>query len=135
MYLLHNDLLYKEDCGLLADPNTGTHLIKYHDLCQMNKTQIADRLRSARYVILGGSGFSGYNMEFNADNGIYRMTVDRTTEIKESKIFEDLYLSLIHISPASPKAVPGTQATFCSFNSCSQNSSLVKPVERISGKI
>ncbi len=91
MYLLHNDLLYKEDCGLLADPNTGTHLIKYHDLCQMNETQIADRLRNARYVILGGLGFSGYNKEFNADNGIYRMTVDRTTEIKESKIFEDLY--------------------------------------------
>ena len=57
----------------------------------MNETQIADRLRSARYVILGGLGFSGYNMEFNADNGIYRMTVDRDTEIKESKIFEDLY--------------------------------------------
>lgn len=91
MYLLHNDLLYKEDCGLPADPSTGTHLIKYHDLCQMNETQIADRLRSARYVILGGLGFSGYNKEFNADNGIYRMTVDRTTEIKESKIFEDLY--------------------------------------------
>lgn len=30
-------------------------------------------------------------MKFNADNGIYRMTVDRTTEIKESKIFENLY--------------------------------------------
>lgn len=91
MYLLHNDLLYKEDCGLLSDSNTGTHLIEYHDLCQMNDTQIADCLRSARYVILGGLGFSGYNKEFNADNGIYRLTVDRTTEIKESKIFEDLY--------------------------------------------
>lgn len=60
----------------------------------MNELQIADRLRSARYVILGGLGFSGYNTEFNADNGIYRMTVDRTTEIKESKIFEDLYKSV-----------------------------------------
>lgn len=91
MYLLHNDLLYKEDCGLLADPNKGTHLIKYCDLCQMNETQISECLRSARYVILGGLGFSGYNMKFNADNGIYQMTVDRATEIKESKIFEDLY--------------------------------------------
>ncbi len=91
MYLLHNDLLYKEDCGLLADPNTGTHLIKYRDLCQMNETQISDRLRSARYVILGGLGFSGYNTKFNANIGIYRKTVDRATEIKESKIFEDLY--------------------------------------------
>lgn len=91
MYLLHNDLLYKEDCSLLAAPNVGTHLIKYHDLCQMNEAKIADRLRSARYVILGGLGFSGYNKEFNADNGVYRMTVDRATEIKESKIFEDMY--------------------------------------------
>lgn len=97
MYLLHNDLLYKEDCSLLADPKTGIHLIKYHDLCKMNELQIADRLRSARYVILGGLGFSGYNTEFNADNGIYRMTVDRTTEIKESKIFEDLYNRLCPI--------------------------------------
>ena len=91
MYLLHNDLFYKEDCGLLADPSTGIHLIQYHDLCQMNEAQISDRLRSARYVILGGLGFSGYNMEFNANNGIYRMTMDRATEIKESRIFEDLY--------------------------------------------
>lgn len=97
MYLLHNDLLYKEDCGSLADPKIGIHLIKYHDLCKMNELQIADRLRSARYVILGGLGFSGYNTEFNADNGIYRMTVDRTTEIKESKIFEDLYNRLCPI--------------------------------------
>lgn len=97
MYLLHNDLLYKEDCGLLADPKAGIHLIKYHDLCKMNELQIADRLRSARYVILGGLGFSGYNTEFNADNGIYRMAVDRTTEIKESKIFEDLYNRLCPI--------------------------------------
>lgn len=91
MYLLHNDLLYKEANSPFASPDAGTHLIKYHDLCQMNETQISDHLRSARYVILGGLGFSGYNMDFNADNGIYRMAVDRETEIKESKVFEDLY--------------------------------------------
>lgn len=97
MYLLHNDILYKEDHGMLADPDTGTYLIKYHELCQMNASQIADRLRSARYIILGGVGFSGYNMEFNADNGIYRRTIDRDTEIKESRIFEDLYNRLYPI--------------------------------------
>ena len=91
MYLLHNDILYREDHGLLDDSDAGVHLIKYKDLCQMNETQISDRLRDARYVILGGLGFSGYNTNFNADNGIYRMTVDRETEIKESQIFEDLY--------------------------------------------
>lgn len=91
MYLLHNDLFYKEECGLHADPKTEIHLINYDDLCQMNEVQVFDRLRSARYLILGGLGFSGYNTEFNANNGIYKMTVDRNTEIKESKIFEDLY--------------------------------------------
>ncbi|MDR2042967.1 MAG: metallophosphoesterase [Clostridium sp.] len=90
MYLIHNDVLYKEDHSL-RDSNTGTHLIKYDELCEMDDTQISERLRNARYVILGGLGFSGYNMEFNADNGIYRGTVDRATEIKESKKFEDLY--------------------------------------------
>ena len=94
MYLLHNDLFYKEDHSLPANPDTEIHLIKYHDLCQMDKTQISERLRSARYVILGGLGFSGYNTEFNADNGIYQMTIDRETEIKESKVFEDLYRHL-----------------------------------------
>lgn len=97
MYLLHNDLLYKEDHGLFINSDIDTHLIKYHDLCQMNETQISDCLRSARYVILGGLGFSGYNMEFNATNGIYRMTIDRETEIKESQIFEDLYKRLYPI--------------------------------------
>ncbi|MBD5467647.1 MAG: hypothetical protein HDR21_05785 [Lachnospiraceae bacterium] len=91
MYLLQNDILYKEHHGPLDDSGTGTHLIKYDELCRMDDTQISERLRSARYVILGGLGFSGYNMEFNADNGIYRETVNRSIEIKESKKFEDLY--------------------------------------------
>lgn len=84
MYLLYNDILF-------ADSNTEINLIKYHELCQMNDKQLSERLRNTRYVILGGLGFSGYNMEFNADNGIYRNTVDRAAEIKESKIFEELY--------------------------------------------
>lgn len=84
MYLLYNDILY-------MDSKNGMCLIEYRELSQMNDERISECLRNARYVILGGLGFSGYNMEFNADNGIYRGTLDRTTEIKESKIFEDLY--------------------------------------------
>ena len=48
-------------------------------------------------VILGGLGFSGYNEEFNAKNGIYRKTVDRSTEIRESKKFEQLYNKLLNV--------------------------------------
>lgn len=91
MYLLHNDVLYKEDHDLLDDTNKGTHLIKYDELCVMDDARICEQLKSARYVILGGLGFSGYNRKFNADNGIYRKSVDRRMEIKESKKFEDLY--------------------------------------------
>ena len=41
-------------------------------------------------MILGGLGFSGYNEEFNANDGCIEVTVDRNTEIQESKKFEQL---------------------------------------------
>ena len=91
MYLLQNDVLYKEDRMWFGTHDVRIRLIRYDELCRMNQTQISDRLRYARYVILGGLGFSGYNKKFNADSGIYQKTVDRNTEIKESTIFEDLY--------------------------------------------
>lgn len=87
MYLLQNHLFYKDG----GSEHSGVHLLQYKDLCAMDEKQISDCLRCARYVILGGLGFSGYNTEFNADNGIYRTTMDRSTEIKESKAFEALY--------------------------------------------
>ena len=46
-------------------------------------------------VVLGGTGFSGCNGEFNANNGIYRNTINRDMEIQESKKFEKLYQELI----------------------------------------
>ena len=48
-------------------------------------------------MILGGLGFSGYNEEFNANDGVYRATVDRNTEIQESKKFEQLYDKLTDV--------------------------------------
>lgn len=91
MYLLQNDLLYKDGRDLSSSLDPSLQMIQYEELCSMGKKQISERLRSARYVILGGLGFSGYNTEFNADNGIYRLTVDRSEEIKQSKVFEELY--------------------------------------------
>lgn len=91
MYLLHNDIIYIE--GLHAE----AHLIKYHELCELTDTQIRNRLRCAQYVLWGGLGFSGYNMNFNANHGIYRETIDRVIEIQESKKFECLYYRLHRI--------------------------------------
>ena len=45
-------------------------------------------------VDFGGIGFSGYNDEFNANNGVYRNVINREAEIDESKKFENLYNKL-----------------------------------------
>lgn len=91
MYLLQNDLLYKEDSSFSEDSSEHIHLIKYSELCKMEDIQIRERLRSARFVIFGGIGFSGYNLEFNSNNGIYKNIITREKEIKETKNFELLY--------------------------------------------
>lgn len=90
MYLLHNDLLYAEYRG----SERKIVVIPHQELCQMNQTQLTDRLRYAQYVILGGLGFSGYNTKFNAEQGIYRDSLDRKMEIQESEQFETLYNQL-----------------------------------------
>lgn len=97
MHLIHNDLFYISDNNSIDSHYKNTFIIKYHELCQMNKTEILNRLKCARFVILGGLGFSGYNLEFNANNGIYRKTIKRVDEIKESKKFENLYKHLLPI--------------------------------------
>lgn len=84
MYLLQNDLFYKNDKDDMG-------MIPYTKLMRMNQEELCAKLRRARWVILGGIGFSGYNEEFNADTGIYRNTIDRKTEIKETQKFEKLY--------------------------------------------
>lgn len=91
MYLLHNDILYKDDF------HPQLHMIKYHELCQLDDRQIRDRLGNARYIIFGGLGFSGYNKDFNANHGIYGETIDRIIEVQETYKFEALYNRLRRI--------------------------------------
>lgn len=84
MYLLHNDILFKDKDNCLKRITT-------EELLSNNKSDICTRLHTARIVIFGGLGFSGYNEEFNANNGIYRATLDRQTEIEETRKFEYIY--------------------------------------------
>ncbi len=88
MYFIQNDLLYK-------DSSNRINKISYEELIKKDKKQIRNQLRCARLVILGGLGFSGYNMEFNADNGIYRNILNRENEVMETIKFEKLYLSML----------------------------------------
>lgn len=90
MYLLHNDLFYRNESDDMG-------IIPYDELIQSDNLAILEKLRCTRLVILGGLGFSGYNEEFNANDGVYRATVDRNTEIQESKKFEQLYDKLTDV--------------------------------------
>lgn len=90
MYLLQNDLFYRNEYDDMG-------IIPYDELIQADNQTILEKLRCARLTVLGGLGFSGYNKKFNADNGIYQKTVDRNTEIQESKKFERLYDKLTDV--------------------------------------
>ena len=79
MYLLQNEVIYQEDGGSISS-------ISSRELINLSDLDIRTKLRRARVIMFGGIGFSGYNQDFNANNGIYRKTLSREQEIKESKI-------------------------------------------------
>lgn len=84
MYLLDNDIIYKDNDNRLKK-------ITKEEILSYDKVLIRKRLCTSRLIIFGGVAFSGYNEDFNADNGIYRSVIDRKTEIEETKKFENLY--------------------------------------------
>ena len=90
MYLLQNDLFYENEFDDMG-------IIPYAELQQMVYTELTEKLRCSRLVVLGSTGFSGYNGEFNANDGIYRNTINRETEIQESKKFENLCHKLLSV--------------------------------------
>lgn len=90
MYLLQNDLFYENEVD-----NHG--IIPYAELEQMTHTELTEKLRCSRLIVLGGTGFSGCNEEFNANDGIYRNTINREMEIQKSQKFEKLYQKLLPV--------------------------------------
>lgn len=90
MYLLQNDLFYENEVD-------DHGIIPYTELEQMTHTELTEKLRCSRLIVLGGTGFSGCNEEFNANDGIYRNTINREMEIQESQKFEKLYQELLPV--------------------------------------
>ncbi len=88
MYLIHNDLLY-------VDSNDAICIIPNEDLCLMTVEEIRKKVLCTRLIVFGGIGFAKYNQVFNANQGIYRLTLDRKSEIKESEKYEILYKKII----------------------------------------
>lgn len=85
MYLLQNEILYRKGDLNSLDKITESEL---ETLSSSELRQIVD---GCSVVFFGGIGFSGLNEEFNANSGIYRKTINREVEIKQSKNFEELY--------------------------------------------
>ena len=90
MYLLQNDLFYENEVD-------DHGIIPYTELEQMTHTELTEKLRCSRLIVLGGTGFSGCNEEFNANDGIYRNTINREMEIQKSQKFENLYQELLPV--------------------------------------
>lgn len=84
MYLIQNEVLY-------LDEGDNILFISQKELTELIDKEIRERLRAARVILFGGIGFSGYNADFNANNGIYRSTISREEELAESINFEYLY--------------------------------------------
>lgn len=93
MYLLQNNILYSTS-GL-----NQLQEITEEELITIDKSSLRERLKCAQIILFGGLGFSGLNQKFNANNGIYRKTITRETEIKESNKFELLYTKVRNYLP------------------------------------
>lgn len=86
MYFIHNNLLYIEENQLKE--------ISEDEINILSCNEIKEKLKKSNLIISGGLAFSGYNNEFNANNGIYRYTINREQEINETKRFEKIYNKL-----------------------------------------
>ena len=91
MYLLQNDVLYLEDDGVFR------HIrhISEEELRSADAVELRRRTRTASLILFGGTGFAGYNQEYNASTGLYRYNntigYDRSFELEQSKKTEELY--------------------------------------------
>lgn len=84
MYLLHNEIIYTDD-------NNNISYITSQEINTLPENDIREKLHMARIILFGGIGFSGYNQKFNANDGVYKMTLSRAREIEETNHFERLY--------------------------------------------
>ena len=85
MYLIHNSILYiEEEISELTEK----------EINNLPCEEIRNKLKKAKLIISGGTAFSGYNEEFNADFGIYRDNLNRSQELKETEKFEKIYEKL-----------------------------------------
>lgn len=90
---LHNELL-------ILDGNDFRHVISEYDLADASSNDLQafrkKLINNNRLIVYGGLGFSGYNPDYNAQNGLYRSAI-RTLEedLAETCRFETIYNKLL----------------------------------------
>lgn len=89
MFLVQNNIFYFD---------SGWKEITENELSEIALDDLRSKLRKAEILIFGGIGYSGTNEEFNANNGVYLNSLDRNTEIFESKRFFDLYCKVTAVA-------------------------------------
>lgn len=83
IHLIHNNIFYyMNDCW---------NEISQNELFNIQTFELREKLRGAKVIIFGGTGYAGKNYEFNADAGLYENAMLRTEEIIESDLFLSLY--------------------------------------------
>lgn len=84
IYFLHNDLLVFNDSKPIV--------ISEEQLKSVDVEIIKELCLKSSLIIFGGVGYSGYNSDFNATQGIYRNTIISLEEdIEQTKRFESIY--------------------------------------------
>lgn len=83
---LHNDLLISQ--------SEKQEVISEKELLAMTSEELKRLSLRASLVLLGGTGFSGLNEQFNANSGLYRERVTVEMDKKESEKFCYLYNQL-----------------------------------------
>ena len=84
---LHNDLAF-------LTKDYFIRVFSYEEICKISETKLEELSKNSIFTIYGGIGFSGYNKEYNAKNGLYRDTITFTQELKETEKFEKAYLKI-----------------------------------------
>ena len=92
MFLLQNDVLFFNDFEQQPER------ISENELNVLTVEELRSRVKLARLILFGGTGFAGYNQYYNAEVGLYRYNntigYSREIEIKETLKFESLYMKI-----------------------------------------
>lgn len=117
IHFLQNELFILNEMNLVV--------ISEEQLRSLTMEELKNSCLKSSLVILGGIGFSGYNVEFNAVSGIYKDTVTSLSEdIEQTERFEDVY-KIVNSALGDNRVIVLTHTPKENWNSDKYNSSWI----------